>query len=61
MKGNEDACNVMPNSQDSGHATIDPAQIENSRCQKQLGKYSFKSNVWRSHKDHICQKASAKG
>ena len=43
MKGNEDACNVMPNSQDSGHATIDPAQIENSKYQKQLGKYSFRN------------------
>ena len=43
MKGNEDACNVMPNSQDSGHATIDPTQIEHSKYQKQLGKYSFRS------------------
>ena len=60
MKGNEDKCHAMLNSQNNVHLNIGPAQIKNSICKKLLGINTDSKLKFEDRINRTCTKASAK-
>ena len=60
MKGNEDICHVVINTDKTMQVNIGIIHINNSKCEKLLGHKTDSELSFRNYTRNICKKAGAK-